>query len=90
MIAPEFMRFIFQELLRNKLKNPNTQFDLVSSQLVLHYSFESFEKANRFLRNAAELLRIGGYFIGTTVNSCRVVYVRELIFYQCSSETLPI
>lgn len=50
-------------------------FDLVSTQFVLHYSFESRKSADQFLRNAAELLRIGGYFIGTTVNSCQLVYV---------------
>jgi len=42
----------------------------VSTQFVIHYAFDRYESANQFLRNAAELLRIGGYFIGTTVNSC--------------------
>ena len=48
-------------------------YDLVSTQFVIHYSFDKFESADRFLRNAAEFLRVGGYFIGTTVNSCDLV-----------------
>jgi len=46
---------------------------LVSSQFVIHYTFETFDSASTCLRNASESLRIGGYFIGTTVNSCELV-----------------
>ncbi|UJR35509.1 hypothetical protein I4U23_028263 [Adineta vaga] len=60
-------------LVRDKVRTTEPCFDLVSSQFVLHYSFDKIESANRFLRNAAELLRVGGYFIGTTVNSCALV-----------------
>ncbi|CAF1242519.1 unnamed protein product [Adineta steineri] len=58
------------ELLRDKFEEKKPCFDLVSTQFVLHYAFDKLESANQFLRNAAEFLRIGGYFIGTTVNSC--------------------
>lgn len=68
-----------QELLQDKIKSKKPCFDLVSTQFVLHYAFDKLESADRFLRNAAEYLRDGGYFIGTTVNSCRVVYVCETI-----------
>ena len=46
---------------------------------MLHYSFDKYESADRFLRNAAELLRVGGYFIGTTVESCQLVYASFLL-----------
>lgn len=49
------------------------QHDLVSSQFVLHYSFESFEQADRFLRNVSDSLKPGGYFIGTTTNGNELV-----------------
>ncbi|CAF1283304.1 unnamed protein product [Adineta ricciae] len=62
-----------KELIQEKLGSNKPCFDLVSSQFVLHYSFDKIESADRFLRNAAELLRVGGYFIGTTVNSCQLV-----------------
>ncbi|CAF0864642.1 unnamed protein product [Adineta ricciae] len=62
-----------KELIQEKLGSSKPCFDLVSSQFVLHYSFDKIESADRFLRNAAELLRVGGYFIGTTVNSCQLV-----------------
>ena len=65
----------YQELIQEKLGSSKPCFDLVSSQFVLHYSFDKIESADRFLRNAAELLRVGGYFIGTTVNSSQLVYV---------------
>jgi len=72
--AAEFATLdLTEELLSKALNKEKLHFDLVSSQLVLHYSFERFEKANRFLRNAAEFLVVGGYFIGTTVNAHRVV-----------------
>ncbi|CAF2380957.1 unnamed protein product [Rotaria sp. Silwood2] len=62
-----------KELIRDKIKTTEPCFDLVSTQFVLHYAFDKFESANRFLRNAAEFLRVGGYFIGTTLNSCELV-----------------
>ncbi|CAF4651821.1 unnamed protein product, partial [Rotaria socialis] len=62
-----------EELIRDKMDASEPCFDLVSTQFVLHYSFDKLKSADRFLRNAAEFLRVGGYFIGTTVNSCELV-----------------
>jgi len=56
-----------------KLKITEPCYDLVSTQFVIHYTFDKYESADRFLRNAAEFLRVGGYFIGTTVNSYDLV-----------------
>jgi mRNA (guanine-N7-)-methyltransferase len=47
--------------------------DLVSCQFVIHYSFETYEKADQFLRNVNESLKVGGYFIGTTTNANEIV-----------------
>lgn len=47
--------------------------DLVSSQFVIHYSFESYEQANCFLKNVSDCLRTGGYFIGSTTNANELV-----------------
>ncbi|XP_076291863.1 RNA guanine-7 methyltransferase [Lasioglossum baleicum] len=51
--------------LREKYKDPSIQFDLVSCQFALHYSFESLQQAECMLRNVSECLKTGGYFIGT-------------------------
>lgn len=58
------------ELIRDKIANvDNLEHDMVSSQFVIHYSFESFEKADTFIQNVSDSLKPGGYFIGTTTNS---------------------
>jgi len=49
------------------------QFDLVSCQFSLHYSFENEEKARNFVENAAKNLKPGGYFIGTIPNAYCIV-----------------
>ncbi|XP_078047084.1 RNA guanine-7 methyltransferase [Augochlora pura] len=59
--------------LREKYKDPSIQFDLVSCQFALHYSFESLEQAECMLRNASECLKTGGYFIGTIPNTYDLV-----------------
>ena len=46
--------------------NPEQKFDLVSCQFAFHYCFETQEQAECMVRNAAECLKQGGYFIGTT------------------------
>nr|XP_012230385.1 PREDICTED: mRNA cap guanine-N7 methyltransferase [Linepithema humile] len=51
--------------LREKFKDPSIQLDFVSCQFAFHYSFESLPQAECMLRNAAECLKTGGYFIGT-------------------------
>ena len=61
--------YIFQQRLKDMYKAPEPQFDIVSSQFSFHYSLESYEQTEVMLRNAAECLRPGGYFIGSTPNS---------------------
>ncbi|XP_055302362.1 mRNA cap guanine-N7 methyltransferase isoform X2 [Sitodiplosis mosellana] len=51
--------------LREKYKDPSVELDLVSCQFAFHYCFESLKQAECMIRNAAECLRAGGYFIGT-------------------------
>ena len=54
-------------------KDPRIKFDLVSCQFSFHYCFESQAQAEVMLRNAAECMHVGGYFIGTTPNSNELV-----------------
>lgn len=51
--------------LREKYRDPSIELDLVSCQFAFHYCFESLKQAECMIRNAAECLRPGGYFIGT-------------------------
>ncbi|XP_017775449.1 PREDICTED: mRNA cap guanine-N7 methyltransferase [Nicrophorus vespilloides] len=51
--------------LREKYADPSIKLDLVSCQFAFHYSFESLPQAECMIRNAAECLNPGGYFIGT-------------------------
>lgn len=51
--------------LREKFSDPSLKVDLVSCQFSFHYSFENLPRAECMLRNAAECLLPGGYFIGT-------------------------
>jgi mRNA (guanine-N7-)-methyltransferase len=62
-----------RKLIKQALNEPTALHDLVSSQFVIHYSFESFEQADTFVRNVSESLKPGGYFIGTTTNSLEIV-----------------
>ena len=62
-----------QARLKEMYKDPKTMFDVVSCQFSFHYSFESYPQAITMLRNAAECLRPGGYFIGTTPNADELV-----------------
>ncbi|UYV67287.1 RNMT [Cordylochernes scorpioides] len=52
--------------LKELYKNPSIQFDLTSCQFSFHYCFQSLDQARVMIRNAAECLRPGGFFIGTT------------------------
>merc|ERR1712168_171634 len=45
---------------------PDSKFDVVSCQFALHYCFESQKQCKTFVRNAAQNLKKGGYFFGTT------------------------
>lgn len=51
--------------LREKYLDPSIQLDIVSCQFAFHYSFESLPQAECMMKNAAECLRPGGFFIGT-------------------------
>ena len=65
-----------RDILLEKYTNDNNdiiQHDLVSCQFALHYTFESFEQANRCLKNVSDSLKPGGFFIGTTTNGCEIV-----------------
>ncbi|KAK7114756.1 mRNA cap guanine-N(7) methyltransferase-like [Littorina saxatilis] len=59
--------------LKEMYKDPSMQFDMVSCQFSFHYSFESYPQAVTMMKNAAECLRPGGYFIGTTPNAFELV-----------------
>ncbi|RNA20301.1 mRNA cap guanine-N7 methyltransferase [Brachionus plicatilis] len=61
-----------KELLKDKMENCQLH-ELVSSQFVIHYSFESFEQADTFLKNVSDSLNPGGYFIGTTTNAAELI-----------------
>ncbi|TRY75552.1 hypothetical protein TCAL_06387 [Tigriopus californicus] len=54
-------------------EDPDTYFDLVSCQFAFHYCFESLPQAERMLQNAAERLKKGGFFIGTTPDANDIV-----------------
>ncbi|XP_056597958.1 mRNA cap guanine-N7 methyltransferase [Triplophysa dalaica] len=62
-----------RELLSEKFRDPELQFDVCSCQFVYHYSFESEQQAETMLRNACERLRPGGFFIGTTPDAYELV-----------------
>ncbi|KAL6730344.1 hypothetical protein Aduo_001324 [Ancylostoma duodenale] len=60
------------------LMKSHPEFDLVSCQFALHYSFIDEQSARTFLRNATETLRPGGFLIGTLPDAERIVWaVRE-------------
>lgn len=65
----------FQVRLRGKYKDPSIQFDLVSCQFALHYSFETLQQAECMMKNISECLKPGGYFIGTIPDAYDLVYV---------------
>lgn len=44
-------------------------FSHVSTQMALHYSFETPQKANMFFENVSNYLADGGYFVGTTLDA---------------------
>lgn len=63
----------WQERLADKYQDKDLQFDLASCQFSIHYAFESYEQADMMLRNACERVKVGGYFIGTTLNCYEMV-----------------
>ena len=50
------------------------EFDLVSTQMAIHYMFESEAKLRGYLRNVTDRLRPGAYLIGTTIDADELVY----------------
>lgn len=51
--------------LREQYKDPSIALNLVSCQFAFHYCFESLKQAECMIKNAAECLKTGGFFIGT-------------------------
>ncbi|XP_059060469.1 mRNA cap guanine-N7 methyltransferase [Achroia grisella] len=62
-----------KDTLRDKYSDPSINFDLVSCQFGLHYSFESLSQARRMLTNISECLRPGGYFFGTIPDAYEII-----------------
>jgi len=50
------------------------EFDVVSTQFAIHYMFESEKKLRAFFRNVTDRLADDGVFIGTTIDSDRLVH----------------
>ena len=48
-------------------------FDVVSTQFAVHYMFESDTSLRSYLHNVSQRLETGGTFIGTTIDSDRLV-----------------
>jgi mRNA (guanine-N7-)-methyltransferase len=75
--TPFTAEFITADCTKSRLKplyrNKKVLFDVVSCQFAFHYSFESFKQVDQMLQNASECLKPGGYFIGTTTDSCEIV-----------------
>lgn len=59
--------------LKERYKDPNILFDLVSCQFTFHYCFESQAQAKQMIQNISECLKPGGYFIGTTPDAYDIV-----------------
>ena len=47
-------------------------FDVVSCQFALHYFFSSSETVLQMIKNVADSLKVGGYFIGTAFDGKRI------------------
>jgi mRNA (guanine-N7-)-methyltransferase len=73
---------LLDDILRKDVSLANIRhkimFDIVSVQFAVHYMFESERKLRGFFRNVTDRLEEGGHFIGTTIDSDRLVYkIRE-------------
>lgn len=62
-----------KDTLRDKYSDPSINFDLVSCQFGLHYSFESLAQARRMLTNISECIKPDGYFFGTIPDAYEIV-----------------
>ncbi|XP_017842754.2 mRNA cap guanine-N7 methyltransferase [Drosophila busckii] len=90
--------------LRERYKDASLQLNLVSCQFAFHYCFESFIQADCMMRNAAECLEPGGYFIATIPDAYEIM--RRLkaagpdarsfgndvynIEFECDTDALPL
>ncbi|EDW63661.1 mRNA cap guanine-N7 methyltransferase [Drosophila virilis] len=90
--------------LRERYKDASLQLNLVSCQFAFHYCFESLMQADCMMRNAAECLQPGGYFIATIPDAYEII--RRLkaagpnarrfgndvysIEFECDTESLPL
>lgn len=54
---------------RAPLQRFTSSMDIVSCQFALHYMFQTEQRAHHFLEQVRRLLRVGGRFIATTVDS---------------------
>lgn len=87
--------------LREEYKDPSIELNLVSCQFAFHYCFESLKQAECMIRNAAECLRTGGYFIGTMPDANDIMKRQRQaestsfgndiykILFLCDTETPP-
>lgn len=88
--------------LREKYNDPSIELNLVSCQFAFHYCFESLSQAECMIRNAAECLRTGGYFIGTIPDANDIIRRQRQtdsnefgndifkITFLCDTETPPL
>jgi hypothetical protein len=68
-VEPEKLPAFVKEVGAGRLKMGA---DCVSCMFAIHYFFESPEKFNGFLRNVADTLKVGGYFIGCCFDGQKV------------------
>ncbi|KAH8283674.1 hypothetical protein KR018_011654 [Drosophila ironensis] len=59
--------------LRERYQDPSLQLNLVSCQFAFHYCFESLAQADCMMRNAAECLKPGGFFIATIPDAYEII-----------------
>ncbi|VDN54457.1 unnamed protein product [Dracunculus medinensis] len=69
-----FRLIFFQEHLKDLYKNPAIEFDLCSCQFSFHYAFETERQARVMIRNAIEMLKPGGLFLGTLPEAERIMF----------------
>jgi len=71
-------RFFTLDCTKNRIETlenypKESKFDITSCQFSIHYGFESEEQAKILLSNACENVKVGGYFLGTTLNSNELI-----------------
>ncbi|KAL7738842.1 hypothetical protein ACLKA6_016748 [Drosophila palustris] len=90
--------------LRERYKDASLQLNLVSCQFAFHYCFETLGQADCMMRNAAECLQPGGYFIATMPDAYEIIRrLKEAgpnarsfgndvysIEFECDTESLPL